>query len=157
MKLVSNSSPLIFLAKLNELRLLKHHQIIVPKTVQNELFAKESSECDLLRKFFTQKNVTVMYVKQKRDFSTVLGKGEMETINCALQKKILYVLMDDRRARTFARLHNLHTKGTLWIILNAWKTKLITKKYAKQLIYELPSKGFRIEEGFLLNVIRGLG
>lgn len=154
MKFVSDSSPLIFLSKLDTLDLLQHHQIFIPTSVRNELLVKKSLECDRLKQFFTRKNVKIVEVKRKRQFSNALGRGEMEVINCALERKIPNVLIDDRRARSLSRIHGLHTKGTIWVIFSAYKRKNISKKELKRLIFELPAHGFRIDEVFLMRVLK---
>ena len=156
MKLVSNCSPLIFLAKLNFLELLSGDRLLVPSEVQEELLSKESVEKDKIQRFLSEKNVAVLKVKKSRDFSEALGKGEMATINLALEKKITNVLMDDRRARSLAKIHNLRPRGTLWIILRAYKNGVINKSQAREIIYELPSVGFRVDMEFLFQILKTL-
>ena len=156
MKLVSNCSPLIFLAKLNFLELLSGDRLLVPSEVQEELLRKESVEKDKIQRFLSEKNVAVLKVKKSRDFSEALGKGEMATINLALEKKITNVLMDDRRARSLAKIHNLRPRGTLWIILRAYKNGVINKSQAREIIYELPSVGFRVDMEFLFQILKTL-
>ena len=156
MKLVSNCSPLIFLAKLNFLELLSGDRLLVPSEVQEELLRKESVEKDKIQRFLSEKNVAVLKVKKSRDFSEALGKGEMATINLALEKKITNVLMDDRRARSLAKIHKLRPRGTLWIILRAYKNGVINKSQAREIIYELPSVGFRVDMEFLFQILKTL-
>ena len=154
MKLVSNSSPLIFLAKLNFLELLAKDQVFIPQAVCEELLAKESAEKDKLTRFFNEKNVTILNSKNHKIQSNSLGKGEMEAINLAVENKIPHVLMDDRRARSFAKIQNLEPLGTIWIILRAYKKHYLTKTQARDLIYDLPTVGFRIDQEFLFQILK---
>lgn len=156
MKFVSNSSPLIFLAKLNFLELLSKDQILIPAGVHEELLAKESAEKDKLTRFFQKKNITILKREDCKITSNGLGKGEIEAINIAISKNIPDVLIDEKRARSFARIQNLKPLGTLGIILRALQNKDLTKTQARDLIYDLPSVGFRIDQEFLFQVLKKL-
>lgn len=156
MKLVSNSSPLIVLAKLNALDLLDSYALYVPKSVQEEILAKECAERDSILKFLKGKNVHIEAATKKYTSTFVLGKGEVEVINLAKEKGISTILLDDRRARSHAKLHDLQTKGTIWIILQAQKKNKITKQQAKRLIYRLPDTGFYLAEKLLVKILEAL-
>ncbi|MBI5413406.1 DUF3368 domain-containing protein [Candidatus Peregrinibacteria bacterium] len=154
MKFAANSSVLIFLAKLDVLHLLEGFELFIPDAVKNELLAKESVEKDRLEKFLKQKTIKIIKIKKLRQFSAILGKGEMAVLNIAVEKKISDVLLDDRRARSLAKLHGLTPRGTIWVILNAFKNGVIDKKETKSLIYNLPSKGFRIDEVLFMEILK---
>lgn len=156
MKLASNSSPLIFLAKLNFLELLAKDKILIPSGVQKEILAKESAEKDKLIRFFKEKNVSILNPKNKNIQSFSLGIGEIEAINLSLEQDTTHILMDDRRACSFAKIQNLEPHGTIWIILRAYKNKDLTKTQARDLIYDLPSVGFRIDQEFLFQILKKL-
>lgn len=156
MKFVANSSPLIFLAKLNILHFLEEDDIFIPESVQNELLAKESVEKDQLEQFFKNPRVHILVPKKTIECTKVLGKGEIDVIALALEKKILHVLLDDRRARSLARVRGLRPHGTLFLILYFYKKGLIKKSKAAELILRLPGKGFRIDSRFLIEAIRTL-
>ncbi|MBI4234969.1 hypothetical protein HY604_01575 [Candidatus Peregrinibacteria bacterium] len=156
MKFVADCSPLIFLAKLDVFDLLNKDEILITFEVQEELLIKESPEKDKIVKFLSQKNVKIAKVLKPDNFSEVLGKGELSTINLALEKKIPNVLMDDRRARSLAKIRNLKPRGTLWLILRAYKNGLLNKTQTHDLIYDLPSIGFRIDQEFLFTILKNL-
>lgn len=156
MKLIANCSPIIFLAKLNSLELLAKDEIHIPLEVKNELLKKDSVEKDKISRFFSEKNVSIVNVQKTRNFSLILGKGEMSVINLALEKKVVDVLIDERRGRSLARVHKLKPHGTLWIILRAYKNKVINKQQARELIYELPSTGFRANQELLFQTLKKL-
>lgn len=156
MKLVSDCSPLIFLSKLNFLELLSKDKVLIATEIKEELLFKDIPEKDRIEKFLSQKNIKTLSVKKNRKFSSALGKGEIATINLALEKSVPYVLMDDRRGRSLARIQNLKPRGTLWIILRAYKNGLINKSQARNIIYELPSIGFRTNQEFLFQILKKL-
>ncbi len=153
MKLVSNSSPIIVLAKLNALGLLDGHMVYIPKSVKEEILAKECAEKDTILKFLKGKNIHITAATKKYTSTSTLGKGEIEVINLAKEKRISTVLLDDRRARSHAKLHDLQPKGTIWLMLQANKKKHITSQEAKKLIYHLPETGFYLAEKLLVKVL----
>jgi predicted nucleic acid-binding protein len=56
-----------------------------------------------------------------------LGKGEIESLVICKEKN-LPVLLDDSQARRTAEILNIEAHGTLFVILKAYKNKLISKK-----------------------------
>lgn len=153
MRFVINASPLIFLAKLNALDLLRGHNIIVPLVVKEEILSKENIEKERLEIFLRRKHVSVASPKKEIRFSQSLGKGEMQVIQIAIEKKISHVILDDRRAWSFAKIHRLKVQGTLGIILISMKKGILKKKQAKQHILDLLRNGFYIDEKILLEVL----
>ena len=153
MKIISNSTPIITLAKLNALDLLAEYTVYVPSGVREEVLAKECAEKDRIIHFLRQKNVHIVTPTEKHPTSTILGKGEMDTIHLAKEQKISIVLMDDRRARSHVKLHGLVTRGTIWIILQAYRRKRINRQKAKKYMYRLSETGFYIGEEFLMRIL----
>jgi predicted nucleic acid-binding protein len=121
MKIVFNSSPLIFLSQLDflELFLQYDYQFYVPKVVINEINAKQDEASNCV-------NVVVanngLIVKQIHLFSLAnsinerLGRGEAEAIALATELQSDYVILDDFAARREAIRLGLNVKGTLAII-----------------------------------------
>ncbi len=125
MKLVSNTSPLIFLAKIERLRLLTDLpiQVHIPEVVREEIQAKTSYEKDSILEFM-QTPACVLSTPGK-DFldqvSTRLGRGERSTIALALQEQANLTLLDDQAGCKVARGHNLRVTGTIGFLLAAHK------------------------------------
>jgi predicted nucleic acid-binding protein len=121
MKVVFNSSPLIFLSQLDflELFLQYDYQFYVPKIVINEINAKQDEASNHV-------NVVVanngLIVKQINLFSLAnsinerLGRGEAEAITLATELQSDYVILDDFAARREAMRLGLNVKGTLAIV-----------------------------------------
>ena len=68
--------------------------------------------------------------------------GESEAIVLALEEKPNFVLIDDLKARKFAKMYGLQIIGTTGILLEAKKKGLIPE--IKPLISELLINGIRI-------------
>ena len=121
MKIVFNSSPLIFLSRLDflELFLQYNYQFYVPETVIEEINAKQDEASNNV-------NVVVdnnsLIVKQINLFSLAnsinerLGRGEAEAIALATELQSDVVILDDFAARREAMRLGLNVKGTLAIV-----------------------------------------
>ena len=115
MKIVSNTSPLIFLAKINRLHLLTDLaiQIYIPDVVLEEIQAKASPEKNLILAF-TQTSECVMSTPSQDSLvrvSSRLGRGERAAIALALQEQANLTLLDDQAGCKIARGHNLKVTG----------------------------------------------
>jgi predicted nucleic acid-binding protein len=121
MKIVFNSSPLIFLSQLNflELFLQYDYQFYVPKVVINEINAKQDEASNYVNVVVANNS---LIVKQINLFSLAnsinerLGRGEAEAIALATELQSDYVILDDFAARREAMRLGLNVKGTLAII-----------------------------------------
>ncbi len=116
-KVVSNSSPIIHLAKIGKLELLKEYfqGIIVPKAVYRECILEGNGheEVELI------KNANWIKVSQVKDQKLVrllrssLDDGESEAIALSLENGADLILLDDSDAREKARLYELEITGII--------------------------------------------
>lgn len=120
---VVDASPLIFLAKLERLELLKNHAdtICVPQAVLEEIQAKaDEAKCVIERA--TRSWLSVCQVSNRQAveiLSADLGLGETEVIILAKEIGADKVVMDDLDARRFARRVQLDVVGTMGLLLAA--------------------------------------
>jgi len=142
-KIVSNTSPLIFLAKCNRLDLAKnlYTKIVISEEVHEEIVSKNSPETEIILSEIGN-YIKVLKVQQIKDF--LLDKGEQASISLCIQEDIKEFLSDDKKARSYAHSLNIKTSGTISIILNNLKNKKISKIEAKQIINRLMQAGFYI-------------
>jgi len=155
MKVVVNSSVLIFLVKLNKIELLKNlfTEVIIPEAVHREcvLEGNKHEESLLIA------NTTWIQVKQSKNLqlvellSDLIDDGEAEAITLALETKSL-IILDDKDARKIARGLNLKVTGILGILLLAKKKKLI--KEISPLIEKLKEEGFRISDELTMKILK---
>ncbi|PKO21395.1 MAG: DUF3368 domain-containing protein [Chloroflexi bacterium HGW-Chloroflexi-1] len=131
---VTDSGPLISLAKLNHLRLLPilYDTVILPQAVYDEAVTEG------LRRGYVDANVTDAFLRRMKwlpiaptrippDFagSSRLGRGEREAITLAGEHQAL-LLIDEDYARSIAASMGLLTTGTLGILTEAYLRSLIS-------------------------------
>ena len=108
-KIVSNATPLIYLAKSDKLILLQTivKEVFIPEAVFREIVVEgiRTQEKDAYRvdKAINQGWLKVKEVKNVISFQFPLHAGEIEVLSLAKEKKIKTVLIDDAKARSAAR------------------------------------------------------
>ena len=126
--IVSNSTPLICLAKLNRLHLLKEFfvEVWIPEEVYREVVTggKEEKYPDALLVEEAVKEGWVI-VKKAAEMNRLeeygIDKGEVEAISLALNLKCSEILVDQSHARFVAEVMGLVPKGTIFVLLKALK------------------------------------
>ena len=155
MKIVSNASPLIFLAKIGRLNLLNDYEIIMPKQVYEEINKGAEAKEDA-QKIKTLVDKSIIKVEEINIIDEIeqhsLGKGEKAAINLAISRKIDIILLDERKARRIAKFYKLKPKGTIGILIDAWRTNKITKEELKESIKKLIENGYRISEELIIKI-----
>ena len=159
MKLVADTSPLIFLAKLKKLAFLDSFEVMVPATVFSEIEAgrragKEDVAC--IERWLARKKTPILDAPFIPELSDILGKGEISVISLALKEHITTVLIDEKKARAYARLYSLQPRGTLSVVVQLHKAGAISTRHCKDLIFALLKQGYRIKEEQLLELLNSL-
>ena len=163
--ILSNSSPLIYLSKISKLEFLKilFHEISIPKEVYEEVVVKGKKE-----KFFDALKIEEAIKKgwlkikeaeieeQIKKFDTEIDLGEIALINLAKKLAPSLILIDDASARAIAEGMGFNVKGTLYVLLTAYKKKLISKNETKELINNLIFSGFRISQELYIKLLSDL-
>lgn len=152
-KIVSNTTPLISLLKIDKLSILKqlYGQIIVPQEVFNEMeIGKEKGHYADLSKIEWMK---IKKIKDEKSLSYFLDldKGEAETIVLANEIGADLAIIDETLGRFHAKHANLKVTGTLGVLLKAKKSGYIGK--VKPLLYELKDKGIWLSDNLLERVL----
>jgi predicted nucleic acid-binding protein len=114
--IVSDAGPLIVLLKTNNLSILQRLfiKIVVPKTVYQEITAKKQE-----KQFFD--NINWIEIKSAKNtelnalIEQLVDKGEAEAIVLAKELKSC-LLVDDAKARKFAKMLNVEVIGTLGLL-----------------------------------------
>jgi uncharacterized protein len=156
---VSNATPLIYLAKIGKLKLLKalFGEIIIPKEVWIEVVEKGKS---LGQKdaYAVENAVAKGWIKVAAadpiEMPIELDKGEEEALSLAKQLKLETVLVDEVSARSAARLLNLTPRGTIFVLLMALKQRKIVLDEFLQALDQLIEEGFRLKEEVYVQAIR---
>ena len=159
-KIVSNATPLIYLAKADKLNLLKTsiNQVYIPNAVFQEVVeeGKRLGEKDAYRveKAISQGWLVVQAVRDMYSLKVSLHPGEIEVISLAKEKGIKTVLMDDAKGRSVAELAGLKPVGTLWIILQAVKNRIIDFNEFLSTLEDIIHSGFYLKDEVYIKIIR---
>ena len=146
---VFNSSPLIFLSKLNvfEQSLKLYSKVTVPSYVQKEILQKEDIASEKLKVLLKSNDVVVAQAKNLRMVEALcrkLGRGESEAIVVAMENSGDLVVLDDHVARVEAARIGLNVKGTLGIIRRLMDLDIIQYEL-DELYQDLSEMKFRVK------------
>lgn len=150
MIVISDTTPLISLLKINRINLLEKlfGMVLVPQAVYNELMsdARFEHEAELIRKstFITVKQVgnpgSVSILKR----ATGLDQGESEAIVLSDEMKADILLMDEAKGRTVSNEMGIKVMGTIGILIAAHQEDELSSDEAKECINILQSTGRHI-------------
>lgn len=141
--MISNASPLIFLAKINKLTLIKElfKTVTIPMAVHNEIFIKDQPDSSLINQFINNKTIKIQNPNTLLDLD--IGKGEQAAISMAKERNDK-LLIDDAVGIRASQSLNIKTFRTTSIILLAYKNKILNKKQAITSINNLLNHGYYI-------------
>ena len=144
MPVVSNTSPLLNLAIIDRLILVKQQfgKIVIPNEVLTELKIDENLPgSQQLREAIASGWITSQQVKDRALVKLLrrdLDRGESEAIALATQLNATWLLLDERDGRKIARTLGSKITGVLGIILKGWHKGEVES--VKELIERLRTK-----------------
>ncbi len=158
--IVSNSTPLIYLAKIGKLNLLKEffEIILIPEEVKTEVVDKGkelgSPDAFLLEKCMEEGWIKVERVEHPKDLEEFgIDKGEAEAISLAIERN-LNILADQTHARLAARVLGLIPRGTIYVLLRALKEGIFDYDEYIKCIQDLVRSNFRMSDEVYLEAVR---
>lgn len=149
MKAVSNAGPLIALGKLGQLGLLLklYDEILIPREVYNEvvvnglrLGAPDARAVDFLIRQGHIRVVDVTLPSPPPTWAQPIDAGELEVIVLAQQQSADWVLIDNVHARKAARQAGLPPKGTVGLLLEAFRQGYLTLQEFELLIQNIKAQ-----------------
>ena len=159
MLVVSNTSPLLNLAIIGQLSLLRQQfgQILMPTGVLEELRVEEALPGSAqLRDAIAAGWLQVQEVENQELVQLLrrdLDRGEAEAIALALQLQADWTLVDEREGRKIAKRLGLRVTGILGILLRAWHAGDLSS--FPEVINQLREQaGFRIAPALLEEILR---
>ncbi len=162
MPVISNTSPLLNLAIINQLSLMRQQfrEIIIPDGVFRELKINEDIPgSQQLREAFEAAWITVKQVENETFVQLLrreLDQGEAEAIALAIELKADWLLLDERDGRKIARQLGLNITGVLGIILRGWQQGNVSS--VKTIINQLRSDAhFHIAPHLEEQILREIG
>lgn len=158
-KVVCNSSPLIHLAKVGKLELLKGYftEISVPEAVYREcvIDGKDRDDAKRIESAAWIRVVAIKNIDLKKAFNTVLDEGESEAIVLALQESADLILLDDYEARELARTYGLKITGTIGLLIKAKYEGDISS--IEEMLKKLRKTGFWLSDDLYTKILRDEG
>ena len=150
MKIVFNSSPLIFLARLHFLEKFVNSlgEFYLPEVVNDEIKAKQDETSEYIQRLIDDKKIEVKgtnLISLVSSLNARLGKGESEAIALSTELQADYVVLDDFAARREAMRLGLNVKGTLAIIRKLNSEGKITLDNLEELYQRLMAINFRVK------------
>jgi predicted nucleic acid-binding protein len=148
MKVVVNATPLIALAFLGRLELLREmfDEILVPAAVYEEVAVKGAGRpgADAVDRADWLRVVSPRAAPTIEPMLLGLDAGEMDVLLLAREQQPDWVLIDERLGRRIARAMGLPAKGTLGILLAAVLAGLLSKTEALDGLQQLADSEIRI-------------
>ncbi len=155
MIVVSDTTPIISLIKINRLDILKRMfgEVHIPEAVfeeltSNVLFKEEIQtvvECEYIKKMSVDNAKSVDLLRR----STNLDVGESEAIVLADSLKNSILLIDEAKGRKIAKTMGLNIMGTIGILLVAYEDGLLDKGSIEECIEVIRNSKLRISESLL--------
>ena len=158
-KIVSNATPLIYLAKVGKLDLLEslYEQVLIPEEVEKEVVeeGKRIGQKDafLIEKKICDGWINVLKVNKLIEIPIKLEKGEIATLTLAKELGVKEVLIDESLARTASEIIGLIPRGTIFVLLEALKINKINFDEFIEILNKLLREGFRLREEVYLKAI----
>jgi len=158
LKAVADTSSLIHSAKVPKFwTLLKDtfEEILIPEAVYNEILkGKEiqSQDVPIIEDAISKGWIKVIKVRSVPRMPENLGKGEKEAIALMEQRRIDWLLIDDRIASITARLRGLKVRSIAYLLIY-WKRKgKISEAEANILLDDLVRSGYYLSPKDYVNI-----
>jgi uncharacterized protein len=163
---ISDASPLIWLAKVGKITLLKtlFGEVIIPQEVYIEAVekglqggftdAQTIKECinEGWMRFSKLNSKDQSIIQKISEHAFEIHSGEAQAIVLAREMKLM-LLMDESAGRAFAQAWGVKVKGTIYVIISALRKSLISETDAKETLLTMVTKGFRLEPTLLARLI----
>jgi predicted nucleic acid-binding protein len=150
-KIVFNSSPLIFLARLDFLVkfIESSDNFYLPKSVADEIEVKQDQPSLHIKSLIESRQIEVRevnLVSLANSLNERLGKGESEAIALSIELQADYTILDDSAARREAIRLGLNVKGTLAVIKKLNSEGKIIIESLDELYQKLLEVKFRVKQ-----------
>jgi len=153
--MICNSTPLICLAKISKLDLLKKvfGKIIIPEEVRDEVIVEGKAGCELIKKAMDDGWIIVRKVGKILDLG--LGKGENAAIGLAKELND-GLIIDDARGVKAARVLGIDVLRTTSVVMMCVRDKILGRRDGLEVINELIEIGYYIGPRVYVKLIEGL-
>ncbi len=150
--LVSNTSTLILLAKVDALSILLDDvkTILIPNNVYQEIAAKDSLDVLLIKKEVDKKRILLFNV-EKKEYSGIiaqfrLDEGEAAAYALLKQKKAAAILTDDAELIKLCKIEGAAFITAMSVIVRLFKYKKLTAEESLEKLENLRKHGWYSNE-----------
>lgn len=155
MIVVSDTTPIISLIKINRLDLLEElfSEVLIPDAVFRELTTNTifANEAQIVKSSSFLKISSVQNKKALQLLQAVSGldDGESEAIILADELKASVLVMDERKGRKVAQKMGIKITGTVGILIQAYDEKKISANDVKSYLTQLKNSNIRLSESLI--------
>ena len=145
--IISDTSSLIILSKLERLALLDHlfDKVLIPKRVAKELQAKEDS---VYKTIISQELFKIVGCEDTALLALlddILDYGESEALVLAKERELI-LLIDEKKGRKIAKDMGIKIIGFLGVLLLNYRHDMLKKNEIKDILYQTDQLGFRLSD-----------
>lgn len=167
-KVVSNSSPLVYLAKIGRLNLIRdvYGQIWIPEAVFNETVT-QGKILKIIDASIIEEAVGNWVLRERvssetdskyafLDEDNRMGLGEKQALKLCKQLDADIFIVDDKEARRVSRILKIKPIGTCGILVQAHKKGLISTNEVEQVLDDLIKAKFRVDSTVYRLIVKEL-
>jgi len=152
MKVISNSSPLIFLSAIGLLDILRIEsgEVLIPEAVYQEVTANDlKGSCEVKDADW----IKVVPIENAESLFLLpsLDAGEREAIILASEQSADLLLMDDLAGRRAAMMYEINVMGTLGFLKVMHRKGIVEN--LKDVLHELMGHGFRMDANLYRTIL----
>ncbi|MCL1948703.1 MAG: hypothetical protein FWF59_03125 [Turicibacter sp.] len=159
MIIISDTTPIISLIKINQWNLLRKlfGTVLIPYAVFHELttnpkFSDESfivKNCCFIETFPVTNPLAVQQFREENG----LDLGESEAIVLAKELKALSLLIDERKGRRVAHQEGLKITGTIGILKMAYEDNFLSKQQFTDCLHIIRESSLRISDKIIDDIL----
>jgi len=156
---VSNATPLIYLAKAGKLDLLEKvfGIVFIPEEVKAEVVDKGKllgeKDAYVVEKAISEGWLKVLAVEDI-EVPLSLDRGERAVLSLAKKLRLKMVLLDEVAARSAAKLLDLTPRGTVFVLLKGLEKNELDLDEFLEVLDTLIRHGFRLKEEVYLEAVK---
>lgn len=162
MTIISDTTPIISLIKINRLDLLEKlfEEVLIPEAVYRELTTNAlfENEPKIVKTSSFLKTSSVQNRKSLQLLQAVSGldDGESEAIILADELKSDVLIMDEKKGRKVAEKLGIKITGTVGVLLQSYSENMISSDEIKTYLDQLKNSNIRLSESLIQKALEML-
>lgn len=162
MTIISDTTPIISLIKINRLDLLEKlfEEVLIPEAVYRELTTNAlfENEAKIVKTSSFLKTSSVQNRKSLQLLQAVSGldDGESEAIILADELKSDVLIMDERKGRKVAEKLGIKITSTVGVLLQSYSENMISSDEIKTYLDQLKNSNIRLSESLIQKALEML-